>query len=116
ITVAATGIYHIDAMLQFANNDTVIRRVSVWKTINGTAVANSRADYSIPEQHGGSPGRLAVALARLTQLNANDVVALQWSTEATQVSLESLPTAVSPVRPAGAAVCVTVAFISSLPT
>jgi hypothetical protein len=116
ITVTQSGVYHIDAALQFSNSDTQLHRVSVWKRVNGADVADSRADYSIPAQHGGAPGRLAVALARLTSLTANSTVELRWSTESTQVQLEALPTAVSPTRPAGAAVCVTVTFVSALAT
>lgn len=116
VTLTHTGIYHAAIDIQFANSDANAQRVSVWMQINGVDVANSRVDYSVPSQHGGTPGRLIGSLSRMAQLNSGDTVEVKWSTESTNVQLQALATAASPTRPAGAAVCATMLFVSSLAT
>ena len=116
VTITHTGIYHATADIQFANANANAQRVSIWMQINGVDAPNSRIDYSVPAQHGGTPGRLIGSLSRMAQLTANDTIEVKWSTESTDVQLQALPTAGSPTRPAGAAVCATLLFVSALAT
>lgn len=113
LSVEHAGVYMLDVVLQFANNSTQNQRASVWKLLAGSATANSRADYTIPAQHGGASGRLAVAFSRVVVLLPGQTLELQWSTESTDVTIEALPAATSPTRPAGASVCVALTFISA---
>lgn len=116
LAVQHAGIYMLQVVIQFANSAVQDQRVSVWKVLDGSAVANSRADYTVPAQHGGESGRLAISFSRVLSLLPGQTLELQWSTESTSVSIAALPAATSPTRPASAGVCVALTFISATTT
>jgi len=112
ITVANYGIYNIQFSGQFANADTQIHDVDIWLSKNGTNVALSKGQISIPNSHGGVDGHILPAWNYFIELNAGDYVQLMWQASSTQVSMITLPTATSPTRPAAASIIATVQYVA----
>lgn len=108
ITVRSAGVYNIQFSIQFANADTQIQDADVWFRKNGTDVASSNSQFSIPNSHGGTDGHLIASLNFYIQLAAGDYVQLMWATTSTNVSIEQIPTQTSPTRPATPSVIVTI--------
>ena len=113
LTVKSYGIYNIQFSFQFVNTDSQIHDVDIWFAKNGTNIANSNSRYSIPNSHGGVDGHLITAMNFWVEMSANDYVEIYWRTTSTAVSIQQLPTASSPARPATPSVIVTVNFVSS---
>lgn len=112
ITVTNYGIYNIQFSGQFANADTQIHDVDIWLAKNGTNVALSKGQISIPNSHGGVDGHILPAWNYFIELNAGDYVQLMWQASSTQVSMISLPTSTSPTRPAAASIIATVQYVA----
>jgi hypothetical protein len=113
ITAKSYGIYNVQFSIQFANSDTQIHDIDLWFRKNGTDVANSNSQFSVPNSHGGTDGHLIAALNFWIELNANDYVELMWRAANTNVKIEQIPAQTSPTRPATPSVIVTVNFVSS---
>lgn len=113
LTVNSYGIYNFQFSIQFANADTQIHDIDLWFRKNGTDIANSNSQYSVPNSHGGTDGHLIAALNFWVELNANDYVELMWRTASTQVKIEQIPAQTSPTRPATPSAIMTVNFVSS---
>jgi hypothetical protein len=112
ITVALSGVYELQFSSQFVNTDSAIQDVDIWIRKNGTDVPLSRGMVSIPNRHGSVDGTILPSWNYLLPLAANDYVELIWSATSTAVSMQTLPTATSPTRPAAASVIATVTHIS----
>ncbi len=115
LNVTYQGVYNLQFSIQFNNTDTQIHDVDVWAAINGTNVDNSNSRFSVPNSHGGTDGHLIASLNLFLPMQADDYVELYWSTTNTSVTIEHLPAASSPTRPATPSVIATMAFVSSVP-
>jgi hypothetical protein len=113
ITVKSYGIYNIQFSVQFANTDTQIHDIDLWFRKNGTDVANSNSQYSIPNSHGGIDGHLIAALNFWIELNPDDYVQLMWRAANTNVKIEQIPAQTSPTRPATPSVILTMNYVAS---
>lgn len=116
LNVTYQGVYNLQFSIQFNNTDTQIHDVDVWAAINGTNVDNSNSRFSVPNSHGGTDGHLIASLNLFLPMQADDYVELYWSTTNTSVTIEHLPAASSPTRPATPSVIATMAFVSSIPS
>lgn len=116
ITVERPGLYQIAVTLQLANNNVATQTVGVWFRINGTDVANSRARYSVTEQHGGQPGHMAAELVNIFDLDENDYVEVVWYATSTDVTLQHLAADTSPTRPVAPSAIASLVFLSARPT
>ena len=114
ITVTAAGIYNLQFSGQFENVDTQLHDASVWIRVNGTDVVGSNSLVSVPNKHGGVNGHTIAAWNYFVELQANQYVALWWSTDDTQVSLQTYAVGTSPTRPTTASVIATLSFVSAL--
>jgi hypothetical protein len=92
ITFKGGGVYNIQFSIQFANADTQIHDVDIWFRKNGTDIAGSNSQYSIPNSHGGIDGHLIAALNFYVQVNANDYVQIMWRSANTNVRIEYIGT------------------------
>jgi len=77
-------------------------------------VATTNSRFSVPNRHGGVDGHLIAALNIPIQLAINDYVEIIWHTDNINVSIQYLPAAVAPVRPATPSVIATLFFVSSV--
>jgi hypothetical protein len=101
ITVPATGIYNLQFSAQFKNTDNAQHDSTVWLRVNGSDLANSATQYTIPaRKSAGIFGYGVASLTFLLDLNAADYVEIVWVPESTTVTLEHLPASLAPVYPA----------------
>lgn len=113
LNVSYSGLYNLQFSAQFVNTDSSIHDIDIWFRKNGTDIANSNSRYSVPNRHGSVDGHLIAALNFFVALEKNDYVQIMWSTDSTNVSLQSLPAATSPTRPAIPSVIATLSYLSS---
>jgi len=106
ITVPSTGIYNLQFSAQFVNTDSSIQDIDIWIKKNGTNIAGTDGQVSVPNRHGSVDGHALPAWNYFLSLAANDYVELFWSTTSTTVSLQTLPA--SGPHPAAASVIATI--------
>jgi hypothetical protein len=114
LTVDYAGLYNLQFSAQFVNVSVQIHDADVWFRKNGTDIPNSNSRFSIPNSHGGVDGHLIAALNFYLDMNPGDFVEIMWHVDNSDISLQQLPTAVSPTRPATPSVIATLTFVSSL--
>lgn len=115
IHVQQSGIYNLQYSVQVTNTDTQAHDFAIWLRKNGADIAMTNSVFSILGTHGGQPGYFVGACNFYVELLAGEYVELWWSTNSTQVSLQTLPAITTPFIAPGApsAVC-TLSFVSSL--
>lgn len=109
ITVPNTGKYSLQFSAQFKNTNNAQEDATVWLRINGSDLANSATQYTIPARK--SAGIFGYGVASLTfmlDLTANDYVQILWLPTSTTVTLEHLPASVTPAYPAIPSVITTI--------
>jgi uncharacterized phage protein gp47/JayE len=82
-----SGIYNLQFSAQLNNTNVQIQDASIWFRKNGTDIANSNSDFSVPNSHGGTDGRLIAALNFYVNLAKDDYIEIMWSATSTNVSL-----------------------------
>jgi len=112
LTVRNYGIYNFQTSVQFTNTDSQAHAVSVWFRKNGSDIANSNTQLSIPSKHGSIDGSSVFAVNFYFELQANDYIEMMWSTTDTAVKLDYLPTQTTPTRPATPSVIATMQYIA----
>lgn len=113
ITAGYSGLYNLQFSTQFTNNDTSIHDVDVWFRKNGSDIAASNSQFSIPNSHGGVPGHLIASLNFFVALAKNDYIEIAWATSSTQCYIDAIGTQTSPTRPATPSVIATLSYLSS---
>lgn len=108
-----SGVYNLQFSSQFSNSGSQIQDVSIWFRKNGTDVANSNSEFSIPNRHGSTDGRLIAALNFYIDLAKNEYVEIVWSATSTTVSMDYIASQTSPTRPATPSVIATMHYIST---
>ena len=106
------GVYNVQFSVQFVNTGAQIHDTDIWMRKNGTDVADSNSQFSIPNQHGGVDGHLIAALNLFIDMAANDYVELMWRTADTATTIQYIAAQTGPVRPATPSVIVTVSLAS----
>ena len=111
-----SGVYNIQFSLQFTNTtNNTIHEVDVWFKVNDTDIPYSNSRFSIPGKHGSLNGQLIAALNFVTEVTAGDEIEIVWHTESSDVFIETIPAATSPIRPTTPSAIVTATFVSELP-
>lgn len=108
VTVAHTGVYNIATSVQLTCTNSQIHDAWFWFRKNGVDLPDSCSQVSVPQSHGGNPGALLFYVNIMEKLNAGDYIQLVWNANDTAVSLETIPAAVSPVRPRNPSVILTI--------
>lgn len=116
ITVTDAGLYNVQFSIQFTNSGANVNAASVWFRKNGTNIANSNSEFSIPARHGTTDGRVIAALNFFAELAAGDYVELMWAAQDTGISITYIAAQSSPTRPATPSVILTVARVSEVLT
>jgi len=114
ITVKNYGIYNFQTSVQLTNTDSQAHALSIWFKKNGTAIANSNSELSIPSKHGTTDGRSLFVVNFFFELQANDYIEMAWSTESTTVSLQYIAAQTTPTRPATPSVIATMQYVAPL--
>jgi hypothetical protein len=114
INVRNGGIYNLQFSAQFTNTDTSIHDIDVWLRKNGSNVAGTNGQVSVPNKHGGINGHTLPAWNYIIDLAANDYVELVWNTTSTQAFMDYIGTQSSPTRPSTASIIATMQYIAPL--
>jgi len=115
ITFAQTGRYNLQFSIQIANSDTAEQDLDVWLRKNGTDVADTNTQITVPKQQGGLAGKNIMALNLLLNVTvANDYYELVYATTDADCKPETIAGISTPyVRPQAPAVIVTVVPIGA---
>lgn len=98
VTVAATGIYSVNASMQFANADSTNHTSTFWFRKNGTNIPNSASIISVPKVADG--GKTLGQVTILDSLTVSSYIQLVWSVSNINVTLDySSATATAPEVP-----------------
>jgi methyl-accepting chemotaxis protein len=108
ITFGYTGTYNVQYSLQFNNTDSNADQVNVWLRKNGSDVADSNSQYSIPGTSHGGAGATIGAVNYVLSVNANDYLQLMWQANNTTISIATFSGTTSPTIPVTPGVIVTV--------
>ena len=112
IVVHEAGTYNVQFSIQFVNTSANIHDTDVWMRKNGTNVADTNSQFSVPNRHGGVDGHLIGALNLFVELAPNDYVELMWATTDSSTTVQYVGPQTGPVRPAAPSVIVTVSLAS----
>lgn len=119
IVVAHEGIYLFTFSIQFQNDTNATETVDVWFRKNGTDIANSNSQFSIPaRKSAGIPASLVAVTPFMVDLEANDYIQIMWRPSVTTLSIQQLPAVaaspgVTPAIPATPSVLLSAQFISA---
>jgi hypothetical protein len=112
IVVHEAGTYNVQFSIQFVNTDASIHDTDVWMRKNGTDVADSNSQFSVPNRHGSIDGHLIGALNLFVEMAPNDYVELMWATTDSTTTIQYIGAQTGPVRPATPSAIVTVSLAS----
>jgi hypothetical protein len=107
INFAYAGTYNFQFSIQLTNSAVQIHDANVWLQRNGSIVADSNSQVSVPNSHGGTAGAIILALNYLITLNAGDYLELWWSTTDPSVMIETIPAGTTPTVPEAPSIIVT---------
>ena len=110
LTAALAGLYNIQISFQMVNTDAQIHDIDLWFRKNGTDVAESNSQFSVPNSHGGVDGHNLGALNFYIDLAAGDYVEIMWHTADTSTTIQYIGPQTSPTRPGTPSVIVTMAL------
>ena len=110
ITFGLSGLYNIQFSAQFVNTDANIHDIDIWLRKNGTDVAESNSQFSVPAKHAGVDGHALGALNFFINVVAGDYVELMWRTSDNTCTIQYIGPQTSPTRPGTPSVIVTVAL------
>ena len=119
IVVSAQGIYLFTFSIQFQNDTNSTETVDVWFRKNGTDIANSNSQFSIPaRKSAGTPASLIAVTPFMIDLSAGDYIEIMWRPSVTTLTIQQLPAVsaspgVTPAIPATPSVLLTAQFISA---
>jgi hypothetical protein len=86
VTVAASGIYSVNASIQFANSDSSNHTSTFWFRKDGTNIPNSASIISVPKVADG--GKTLAQVTIFESLTVSSYIQLVWSANNTAVSLD----------------------------
>jgi hypothetical protein len=113
LNVRNAGIYNLQFSAQLENQDTEQHTVDIWFRKNGTNIANSNSQFTVPARKSASIfGHTIAALNFFVELAANDYVEIVWRAENILVLIEQAAAQTSPTRPATPSIIATMQAIS----
>lgn len=101
ITVPRTGIYNLQFSAQFKNVENTQEDVTIWFRVNGSDLANSGTQVTIPaRKSAGIFGYGVAAWNIFLSLTAAQYVEIVWLPTVATLTMEHLPASLSPAYPA----------------
>jgi hypothetical protein len=110
LTAGLAGLYNIQFSVQFVSTDASIHDTDIWFRKNGTDIAESNSQFSVPNRHAGVDGHLLGALNFFIDLAAGDYVEIMWATSSSNVGIQYIGPQTSPTRPGTPSAIVTMAL------
>lgn len=112
IICEVAGTYNIQFSVQMVNTDANIHDIDIWMRKNGTDVADTNSQFSVPNKHGSVDGHLIGALNLFIDLAADEYIELMWATADATTTIQYIGAQTGPVRPAAPSVILTVSLVS----
>lgn len=101
IVVPNDGIYNLQFSAQLVNTTNAQENVTIWFRINGIDVPNSATNVTVPARKSAGIFGYGVASWNIfLDMNAGDYAQIVWLPTSTSVTVEALPSSVSPAYPA----------------
>lgn len=114
IVVTYAGTYNYQFSVQWKNTDSQAHDAWIWLKINGTDVAGTSSQFTIPSKHGAVDGRLIAAANFYVYLAAGQYVSMYAAVNDATVSMEASPAQTSPFAMPSIPSCVaTLSFVSA---
>lgn len=114
IVVTYSGIYNYQFSVQWKNTDSQAHDAWIWLRINGTDVAGTSSQFTIPSKHGTVDGRLIAAANFYVSLTAGQYVSMYAAVNDATVSMEASAAQTSPFAMPAIPSCVaTLSFVSA---
>lgn len=119
LTVPHAGVYSVTFSLQAQNTTNDIEYLDVWLRKNGTNIASTNSQFSLPQRKStGAASSLIAETTILIQLAANDYIEVMWHVTNTGVGLKYLPAVAAsgstPAIPATPSAIVQVHYVSGV--
>lgn len=112
--VTYSGIYNYQFSVQWKNTDSQAHDAWIWLRINGTDVAGTSSQFTIPSKHGIVDGRLIAAANFYVSLTAGQYVSMYAAVNDATVSMEASAAQTSPFAMPAIPSCVaTLSFVSA---
>ena len=110
ITFAYSGVYNLQWSGQFENIDNALHDVSVWLRKGGVDnVVGSNGLVGIPARKtANEPAHIIAGWNFVFSVMAGDYYEFMWSSDSTNVSIQTYPVSVVPTRPSTASLVLTV--------
>ena len=86
VTVAATGVYSVNASIQFANADSSNHTATFWFRKDGSNIPNSASIISVPKVADG--GKTLAQVTIFESMTLSSYIQLVWLTDNTNVTLD----------------------------
>ena len=100
LTVPNDGIYNLQFSAQLKNVENAQHDVTIWFRINGSDVPNSATQVTVPARKSAGIFGYGVASWNIfLDMNAGDYAQIVWLPEIVTLTLEALPSSVSPAYP-----------------
>jgi len=101
LTVPNTGIYNLQFSSQFKNVENTQEDVTIWFRVNGSDLANSATQITIPARKSAGIFGYGVAAWNIyLSLTAAQYVQIVWLPTVATLTMEALPASVTPAYPA----------------
>ena len=114
ITYANAGTYALTYSIQLESANTSIHDADIWVRKNGTDLADTNSQFSVPNKHGSTNGHLIAVCNYVFTLAAGDYLELAWSATSTDISIQTYPAQTSPTRPLTPGVIVTTTQLTQI--
>jgi hypothetical protein len=113
ITAPRTGIYNLQFSAQFKNVENTQEDVTIWFRVNGSDLANSGTQVTIPARKSASIfGYGVTAWNIFLSLTAAQYVEIVWLPTVATLTMEALPASLSPAYPAIPSVIATMSQVA----
>lgn len=109
LTPVFSGVYALQATLQFVNTAGAVATGRAWVVVDGVAVDDSLVSVVVPAN-----GEVPVSLSAVVALQGAGYVEVHFAVSATTLQLQAKAAAVSPTRPASPSAAATLRLLSSL--
>lgn len=86
VTVAAAGVYSVNASIQFANADSTNHNATFWFRKDGTNIPNSASIISVPKVADG--GKTLAQVTIFESMTVSSYIQLVWAVDNTNVTLD----------------------------
>jgi hypothetical protein len=112
ITVTNAGTYNIQFSAQLLNTDEQIHNANIWLRKDGSDLADSNGQLTVPSKHGSENGQMVTAWNYVLHMDAGSHVQIMFSAKSTAVSIETIAAGTAPNTPQTPAVIVTVTQVT----